>query len=215
MTAHPRTNPSPPRTPVAPAARGWRPSPASRLALALLVVAAALWLAPEPAPAQDRTGLTVEVYLKNGETKVLRDARFVRLGKGERPPKGSAPPGLDPGDFPGSVPGGEGGDGTDYTGPGSQGVGGGRVGGTFGGGSRGHPGRTDLRTNRRTRLEAIDIVRVEEEDAWGDIRYRNGDYRPNVKLSWNGVMGWDRPGNQGDAHVYRAEEIREVRFPEF
>jgi len=161
--------------------------------------------------------LTVRV--KDGGLYTLRDASFGLMRPGERPPRGSKPPGTPTGPTPGNTPG-VGGFGDPGDDPGSRG-----------------PQRRDPRQPTHDyggkpldagpflglgisrhdlyHLRRIDITRVEEEATYGDFLYEDGRTKVHVPMNWNFVAGWERPGQQGKAYYFEADEILYLEFPDF
>lgn len=186
----------------------------------LAIVAAAVSVAwsPPASSAQeiDRGGLRrplVTVHLKNGEHVTLRDALFLRLQEGERPPSGSRPPNTPVGPMPGNKPGADPGDDPGATWP--RGRDPRQPTHGFSGKPRGAGDYlgSGLSTRELHLIRRVDIHRVEEGITYADITYKNGKSRVNAPMTWTAIGGWERPGQQGQDYFFEAEEILYLEFP--
>lgn len=185
--------------------------------LLLSTLAPALLAQVDSGPGDLRRPL-LTVRLKDGGRYTLRDASFGLQRPGERPPRGSKPPGTPTGPTPGNTPGVGGfGDPGDPGGHEPQKRDPRQPTHGFGGKPRSVAPFLGLGISRRDfyRLRRIDITRVEEEVTYGDFLYEDGRTRVHVPMNWTFVAGWERPGQQGKAYYFEAEEISYLEFPDY
>lgn len=154
--------------------------------------------------AEDTERVTVEIRTRHGETVTLREVgfgAFVPARPG--PPADHRPPGMEPGDLPGTV-------GEKFPGLGPNAGGGreGRVRAQFGSGLETDQGLGKF----RGRIRRIVVLSAGDVGVVVDLTLVNGKTLEQRRMSWTQVYGWDRPGQRGTFHILDAADIDTIDF---